>query len=119
MSLKKKSQNNLRVWRHPTTGESGAGLEGTGGLIQDQHFTTLQNTTKKSRRLEEGIIWSHGERDAEEHVPRTYHKKWKYPRMGRGSKDQEGSTSRTTDSRSWLSELLKGLYARAHHPSRN
>ena len=35
------------------------------------------------------------------------------PRMGRGSKDQDDSTSRTTDSRSCLSELLKCLYARA------
>ena len=59
VSPKEKRQKNSRVWKHLMTKESGAGPEGTGspdgkgGLIQDQHFSTLPKMTRMSMRLED------------------------------------------------------------------
>ena len=59
-------------------------------------------------------LGSGGERDAEDHVTRNLNRrKQRGPRMEKGSKDQEGSTSRTMGSRSCPSELLKNSYASA------
>ena len=46
-------------------------------------------------------------------IPTHPQRKRKDPAMGRGSNDQQESTSRTMDSRSCPSELLRRLYARA------
>ena len=59
VNLRERSHKNLRVRRHLVMRESGAGPNGTespGGeseRIKGQQITTLQMTTKKSRRLEE------------------------------------------------------------------
>ena len=111
--------------------EHGVGPNGT----ESPGGGTLQKRTEKSRRLDHCTIWS--KEKQEEHsghgrkppswstreqwrtsyrracFPKYSQRKRKDRMVGRGSKDQDESISRTLDSRPCSSELLKGLYGRA------
>ena len=126
VSLKEKRQTNSRAWRHLMTNESGARLEGTGspdeegGLIRDQHFTTLPNEDEQASgglnhlasRNAGGTPWTWKkvttaeDSGAAENVmpksrfPKYPLKKRRGPRMEKGSKDQEESPSRIMGSKS-------------------
>ena len=59
VNLRRRNQMSLRVWRHPTTKESGADRRrteppgGERGLIHSQHSTTSPKTMMTSRRQED------------------------------------------------------------------